>query len=89
MRRICPIVLFVLSASAAAFAEDTTIRIDARQKGRLVSRYLTGACIEGVNHEVYGGIYSQIIFGESFQEPVRGDQAVKGFVAVDGSWEVK
>jgi hypothetical protein len=34
-----------------------------------VSRLLTGACIEDVNHEIYGGLYSQMIFGESFQEP--------------------
>ena len=33
-----------------------------------ISRYLTGACLEDVNHEVYGGIYSQMIFGESFEE---------------------
>jgi len=33
-----------------------------------VSPYLTGACIEDVNHEVYGGIYSQMLFGESFEE---------------------
>ena len=31
---------------------------------------MTGSCIEDVNHEIYGGIYSQMIFGESFQEPV-------------------
>jgi Ricin-type beta-trefoil lectin domain-like/Alpha-L-arabinofuranosidase 1 domain/Alpha-L-arabinofuranosidase C-terminal domain len=34
-----------------------------------VSRYMTGVCLENVNHEVYGGIYSQMIYGESFQEP--------------------
>lgn len=33
-----------------------------------ISPYLTGACLEDVNHEVYGGIYSQMIFGESFEE---------------------
>ena len=62
-----------------------TIRLDARQPGRPVSRYLTGACIEDVNHEIYGGIYSQMLFGESFQEPPRL-QPVDGFVAVDGQW---
>jgi len=30
---------------------------------------MTGACLEDVNHEIYGGLYSQMIFGESFQEP--------------------
>jgi Alpha-L-arabinofuranosidase 1 domain/3-keto-disaccharide hydrolase len=71
--------------AAWAQAEDVTIRVDARQPGRPVSRYLTGACIEDVNHEIYGGIYSQMIFGESFQEPPR-TQPVAGFVAVDGEW---
>jgi hypothetical protein len=52
-------------------AQDVTIRVDARQPGRAVSRFLTGSCIEDVNHEIYGGIYSQMIFGESFQEPPR------------------
>ncbi len=65
--------------------DDVTIRVDARQPGRPVSRYLTGACIEDVNHEIYGGIYSQMLFGESFQEPPRR-QPVAGFVAVDGQW---
>jgi hypothetical protein len=40
------------------------------QVSNSVSPYLgTGACLEDVNHEVYAGIYSQMIFGESFQEP--------------------
>ncbi len=50
-------------------AEDVIIRIEADQVVGPVSRCLTGACIEDVNHEIYGGIYSQMIFGESFQEP--------------------
>lgn len=33
-----------------------------------ISPWLTGACIEDVNHEMYGGLYSQMIFGESFEE---------------------
>jgi alpha-L-arabinofuranosidase len=33
-----------------------------------VSPLMTGACVEDVNHEIYGGLYSQMIFGESFQE---------------------
>jgi alpha-L-arabinofuranosidase len=28
--------------------------------------------MEDVNHEIYGGIYSQMIFGEAFAEPARG-----------------
>ncbi|MEN6338299.1 MAG: alpha-L-arabinofuranosidase C-terminal domain-containing protein [Phycisphaerales bacterium] len=35
-----------------------------------ITRFMAGACLEDVNHEVYGGIYSQMLYGESFQEPV-------------------
>jgi hypothetical protein len=45
------------------------IKVQAGQVIHPVSRFLTGACIEDVNHEIYGGIYSQMIFGETFQEP--------------------
>ena len=50
-------------------------------------RYLTGACIEDVNHEIYGGIYSQMIFGESFQEPPASPSVV-GFKTYGGQWVV-
>ena len=33
-----------------------------------ISPHLVGACIEDVNHEIYGGLYSQLLFGESFEE---------------------
>src|SRR6266566_2178320 len=82
------IVLFAIAFAADARAEDVVIRIDATQAGRPVSRYLTGACIEDVNHEIYGGIYSQMIFGESFQEPAR-TSPLKGFVSPDGQWKVE
>ena len=34
-----------------------------------ISPHMTGVGMEDVNHEIYGGIYSQMIYGESFQEP--------------------
>ncbi len=41
-----------------------------------ISPYLVGACIEDVNHEIYGGLYSQLLFGESFEEePLEIDAA--------------
>ena len=54
-----------------ALAQDAVIHIQADQVMHPVSRLLTGACIEDVNHEIYGGLYSQMIFGESFQEPAK------------------
>jgi alpha-L-arabinofuranosidase len=47
---------------AAARAQDARIVLHADQTVHRVSRYLTGACIEDVNHEIYGGLYSQMIF---------------------------
>jgi hypothetical protein len=53
-----------------------------------VSRTMTGACIEDVNHELYGGIYTQMVFGESFQEPPVSVPP-EGFMASEGAWEVE
>ena len=56
-----------------------------------VSPLLTGACIEDVNHEIYGGLYSQMIFGESFQElPMDINAAVSPrFKGLSGSLSCK
>jgi hypothetical protein len=69
-------------------APEATIRIDAAEAAGRVSRYLTGACIEDVNHEIYGGLYSQMLFGESFQEPPFY-RPLRGFVAYGGSWTLR
>jgi len=50
-------------------AEEASIDVHAGKTVSHVTRHMTGACLEDVNHEVYGGLYSQMIFGESFQEP--------------------
>jgi hypothetical protein len=79
----------VLIASAvASSAQEARIVVHADQPLHRVSRYLTGACIEDVNHEIYGGLYSQMIFGESFQEPPAASP-VKGFHAYGGQWSVR
>ena len=81
------IFLLAVVFASCALAQDLVIRVDATQAGRPVSKYLTGACIEDVNHEIYGGIFNQMIFGESFAEPAR-NVPVKGFVSPDGEWKV-
>jgi hypothetical protein len=80
--------LALLACAATAAAQDATIRIDAGKVTQRVGRYLAGACIEDVNHEIYGGIYSQMVFGESFQEPP-AQSPVKGFRAYDGRWLIE
>src|SRR5271170_5463002 len=68
-------------------AVEANIEIQADQPGKPVSRYLTGACIEDVNHEIYGGLYSQMLFGESFQEPAPSVD-LKGFTTWGGHWQL-
>lgn len=69
----------------ASIAQEARIEVQADQVLHPVSRLLTGACIEDVNHEIYGGIYSQMLFGESFQEPPP-PLPLKGFTAYGGRW---
>ncbi len=73
---------------ARAVENDATIRVEADKVVGRVSRHLTGACIEDVNHEIYGGIDSQMIFGESFQEPPPAP-SLEGFKTYGGQWSVK
>ncbi len=68
-------------------AEVPEINVDMRKIVHPVSGFLTGAGLEDVNHEVYGGLYSQMIFGESFQEPAPV-QPLAGFAKYGGGWQV-
>lgn len=71
----------VIVLATAARAQDATITVQADHVLHSLSPWLTGACIEDVNHEIYGGIYSQMIFGESFQEPPQNH------VQISGMWD--
>src|SRR5690348_14590921 len=82
------LLLFGLSLAPAANAQEVMIRVDAKKVLGPVSRYLTGACIEDVNHEIYGGLYSQMVFGESFQEPP-AESPVRDFSVYDGQWRLQ
>ena len=44
-----------------------------------------GSCIEDVNHEIYGGLSSQRIFGGSFEEPPPGSSP-KDWQVLSGKW---
>lgn len=82
------VVLVALAFLAGAQAQETRIEVRAEPVLHRLSRYLTGACIEDVNHEVYGGIDSQMIFGESFAEPAP-PPPLRGFTAYGGLWVPK
>ncbi len=77
----------VLAARLLPAAEPASLRIQADRIVGQVTPYTLGACIEDVNHEIYGGLYSQMVFGESFQEPAP-TAVPPGFAAFGGSWNV-
>ena len=84
---VVTLIIALLLLPVCALASDpVSIDVHADHKLGEISPYLTGACLEDVNHEVYGGIYSQMIFGESFQEPA-ASAGFKHFTVIDGNWE--
>src|ERR1700709_2186922 len=66
-------------------AEDPAIVVNANHVLHRITPYLSGACLEDVNHEIYGGMDSQMIFGESFAEPAKQLQ-LKDFKTYEGRW---
>jgi alpha-L-arabinofuranosidase len=87
MRNLFLLLLFSTPCLLGAEPE-ALIHVHADQTIAHVSPFTTGACIEDVNHEIYGGLYSQMVFGESFQEP-RLTPAPPGFAAYGGTWTVQ
>jgi alpha-L-arabinofuranosidase len=77
--------LLLLVIAPMLRAQESRITVHADRELHRLSPYLTGACIEDVNHEIYGGLYSQMIFGESFQEPPP-PPPLKGLRAYGGQW---
>lgn len=49
-------------------AREADIAVDAAKGRGRVNPLVFGACFEDLNHEIYGGLYAQMIFGESFEE---------------------
>jgi alpha-L-arabinofuranosidase len=88
MNRSFAVIIVILVAGPAAFAAspDSSIKIDAGKVHNRVTPLMYGSCIEDVNHEIYGGLYSQMIFGESFEEPPR--EPVSGWFSHGGDWTI-
>ncbi|MBR7125469.1 MAG: DUF1080 domain-containing protein, partial [Prevotella sp.] len=80
--------LLSLSAVAAISlpASAQTLTVDASNVLCRIEPLIYGAGAEDVNHEIYGGLYDQKIFGEGFEEPAFCD--IKGFKAYDERWSV-
>ena len=55
--------------SLTAFGQNAHIVVDAAKVMNKIPAKMYGSCIEDVNHEIYGGLYDQRLYGESFEEP--------------------
>ena len=64
----------------------TAIRVDAELVRNQTSPLIYGACIEDVNHEIYGGLYGQLLYGESFEEPAP-PASLSGWTTFGGNWK--
>ncbi len=78
MRFTLIVCCLTLCICGEALAGQVRVTVHDDEPGKPVSPFLTGACIEDVNHEIYGGLYSQMIFGESFQEPAKDAAEISG-----------
>lgn len=72
-------------AAGEGAAVGGEIDVDAAEVKNSCSPWLYGACIEDVNHEIYGGLYAQRLYGESFEEP-RSIDTIKGWSTYGGQW---
>ena len=76
--------LLYLALAATVPAAAQTLTVDAGKTVCRVEPLIYGAGAEDVNHEIYGGLYDQKIFGEGFEEPAAAE--IKGFKAYDEKW---
>lgn len=83
--RTCIIIILLIFITKVKAQND--IFVDATLIENHISPYLYGSCIEDVNHEIYGGLYNQLIFGESFEEPAQ-TFAAQNLPSYDGEWTV-
>jgi len=77
----------LFSMSQTTTAQDARLSVDASQVLKIISPLLYGSCMEDVNHEIYGGLYDQKIFGESFEEPASSIDFA-GFTKYEGDWKL-
>ena len=88
LARIVGTILLFLESPVIAAEPEAVIQVRADRTIAKISPFTIGACIEDVNHEIYGGLYSQMVFGESFQEPPI-TESPPGFSAFGGAWRVQ
>lgn len=83
---LAPILICVTSFfTITAQSQTAQIKVNADKILNKISPVLYGSCIEDVNHEIYGGLYDQLLFGESFEEPAPAI-AYKGWMQLPPGW---
>lgn len=81
----CLLILASMMAISTSVVAQT-LTVDASNVLCKISPLIYGAGAEDVNHEIYGGLYDQKIFGEGFEEPALAN--IKGFRSYDEKWSV-
>ena len=56
------------AARAGGAMREGSISVNAAKVRARINPLVFGACFEDLNHEIYGGLYAQMIYGESFEE---------------------
>ena len=79
----------ILFSFGVSLAQGIKVEVHPDKVLNRITPLLYGAGMEDVNHEIYGGIYSQRIFGESFEEGVKPEGIVgmshyNGPIRMDG-----
>lgn len=75
MKRLLSLLALTL-VTGTTLAQGIKVKIDPDKVLNPITPLLYGAGMEDVNHEIYGGFYSQRIFGESFEEGVKPEGIV-------------
>ena len=70
------------------YGVDAQLTVDTHQVENQITETMYGVCMEDVNHELYGGIWSQMVFGESFAEPAYNNENA-AISVVGGEWAIE
>ncbi|MDR1746192.1 MAG: hypothetical protein LBR49_02850 [Tannerella sp.] len=75
MKNLITLIIITAGITTAVYAQNQVINleVDASQKIATASRLFNGANIEDINNQTNGGVFSQLLHGEAFEENVETD----------------
>ena len=79
-------IALIIAYMAPTLLTAQTLTINADNIIARIPSLIYGAGVEDVNHEIYGGLYDQRIFGEGFEEPTVAN--VEGWTQYDEKWTI-